>query len=79
VAKHLLLFAATTGYQIRVFVDTARRLGVDVTLATDRCHIIHNVTIPNLVRSKSLRNGLTAAWILTVVCRPERRMYRCGP
>ena len=39
-AKHLLLFAATTGYQIRVFADAARRLGVDVTLATDRCHIL---------------------------------------
>jgi biotin carboxylase len=36
----LLLFAATTGYQIRVFADAARRLGVDVTLATDRCHIL---------------------------------------
>jgi biotin carboxylase len=40
VAKHLLLFAAATGYQIRVFADAARRLGVDVTLATDRCHIL---------------------------------------
>src|ERR1035438_8536217 len=40
VAKHLLLFAATTGYQIRVFADAARRLGVEVTLATDRCHIL---------------------------------------
>jgi biotin carboxylase len=40
VARHLLLFAATTGYQIRVFADAARRLGVDVTLATDRCHIL---------------------------------------
>jgi biotin carboxylase len=34
------LFAATTGYQIRVFADAARRLGVEVTLATDRCHIL---------------------------------------
>jgi biotin carboxylase len=38
--RHLLLFAATTGYQIRVFADAARRLGVDVTLATDRCHVL---------------------------------------
>ena len=36
----LLLFAATTGYQIRVFADAARRLGVDLTLATDRCHVL---------------------------------------
>lgn len=40
VAKHLLLFAATTGYQIRVFADAAQRLGVELTLATDRCHIL---------------------------------------
>ncbi len=42
VAKRLLLFAATTGYQIRVFADAARRLGVDLTLATDRCHIMED-------------------------------------
>jgi biotin carboxylase len=36
----LLLFAATTGYQIRVFADAARRIGADITLATDRCHIL---------------------------------------
>src|SRR5437016_13487932 len=40
VPKHLLLFAATTGYQIRVFADAARRLGVNLTLATDRCHVL---------------------------------------
>ena len=38
--KRLLLFAATTGYQIRVFADAARRMDVDLTLATDRCHIL---------------------------------------
>jgi biotin carboxylase len=42
VPKHLLLFAATTGYQIRVFADAARRLGVDFTLATDRCHVMED-------------------------------------
>jgi biotin carboxylase len=37
VSKRLLLFAATTGYQIREFADAGRRLGIDVSLATDRC------------------------------------------
>jgi formate-dependent phosphoribosylglycinamide formyltransferase (GAR transformylase) len=41
-AKRLLLFAATTGYQIRVFADAARRLGADLTLATDRCHVMED-------------------------------------
>jgi biotin carboxylase len=40
--QRLLLFAATTGYQIRVFADAARRMGVDLTLATDRCHVMED-------------------------------------
>ncbi len=36
----LLLFATTTGYQIREFDEAARRLGVELTLASDRCHIM---------------------------------------
>jgi biotin carboxylase len=36
----LLLFATTTGYQIREFEAAARRLGLDVRLATDRCHLL---------------------------------------
>lgn len=38
----LLLFAATTGYQIRIFADAARRIGADLTLATDRCHVMED-------------------------------------
>jgi len=38
----LLLFAATTGYQIRVFAEAARRLGFQLTLATDRCHVLED-------------------------------------
>jgi biotin carboxylase len=37
VPKHLLLFASATGYQIRVFAEAAKRLGVDVTLVSDHC------------------------------------------
>jgi biotin carboxylase len=37
VSKRLLLFAATTGYQIREFADAARRLGFKLTLGTDHC------------------------------------------
>src|SRR3954451_4003412 len=38
--KHLLLFAATTGYQLRTFSDAARRVGAELTFATDRCHVL---------------------------------------
>ena len=36
----LLLFAATTGYQLHAFAEAARRLDVVLTLATDRCHVL---------------------------------------
>ena len=36
----LLIFAATTGYQTRIFHEAAMRLGYDVRLATDRCHML---------------------------------------
>ena len=36
----VLLIAATTGYQIRSFGEAADRLGVDLLLATDRCHVL---------------------------------------
>lgn len=35
--KRLLLLATTTGYQTRMFADGARRLGVEIVYATDRC------------------------------------------
>ncbi len=38
----VLLVAATTGYQTRAFADAARHLGLDVALATDRCHVLED-------------------------------------
>jgi D-alanine-D-alanine ligase-like ATP-grasp enzyme len=38
--KKLLLIGATTGYQTHVFADAAERLGFDLVLATDRCHVL---------------------------------------
>ena len=40
--KHLLVVATTTGYQLTRFRDAALRLGVDVSLATDRCHVLED-------------------------------------
>jgi len=34
----LLLLASKLGYQTRTFVEAAKRLGVDVTIGSDRCH-----------------------------------------
>src|SRR5918993_2607284 len=35
--RRLLLVAATTGYQTRMFSEAAARLGVELIYATDRC------------------------------------------
>ena len=40
--KRILIVAATTGYQTRRFADAARRLGMEVALATDRCHVLED-------------------------------------
>ncbi len=36
----VLLIGATTGYQTRVFAEAAERLGLELVLATDRCHVL---------------------------------------
>src|SRR5579863_4379092 len=38
----VLLVAATTGYPTRSSTAAARRLGIEVVLATDRCHILED-------------------------------------
>ncbi|HEY7338218.1 MAG TPA: ATP-grasp domain-containing protein [Bryobacteraceae bacterium] len=38
--KRVLLVAAKTGYQVREFYGAAERLGVELALATDRCHVL---------------------------------------
>jgi len=35
--KRILILASTTGYQTRVFEETARRIGYEPVMATDRC------------------------------------------
>jgi hypothetical protein len=40
--KRLLLVAATTGYQTQMFAEAARNLDLELTLATDRCHVLEN-------------------------------------
>lgn len=40
--RRLLIVAATTGYQTRMFAEAARRLGAGCVLATDRCHSLED-------------------------------------
>src|SRR5204863_474448 len=34
----VLILSTTTGYQLRAFGDAAKRIGIDLMFATDRCH-----------------------------------------
>ncbi|HWB84835.1 MAG TPA: ATP-grasp domain-containing protein [Bryobacteraceae bacterium] len=76
--KRLLLFAATTGYQIRVFAEAARRLGVELTLATDRCHVLDDpwgdqavaVKFDHIEESLNALRGLACDGIAAVGDRP---------
>ena len=36
----ILLLSTTTGYQLRSFGESAARLGIELMLATDRCHLL---------------------------------------
>jgi biotin carboxylase len=75
----VLLVAATTGYQTRMFADAARRLGFELVLATDRCHMLedpwgdHAVPVrfedPNGARDVLAANGPFDA-IMAVSDRP---------
>ena len=38
--RRVLLFATTTGYQIRMFDEAARRLGIELRLVSDRCQLL---------------------------------------
>src|SRR5262245_45070727 len=40
--KRVLVLATTTGYQTRSFGEAAERLGIKLTFATDRCHVIED-------------------------------------
>jgi len=42
VRRRVLLVASKTGYQLREFYGAAKRLGIDLVLATDRCHVLDN-------------------------------------
>jgi biotin carboxylase len=42
VRRRILLVASKTGYQVREFHEAARRIGIDLVLATDRCHVLDN-------------------------------------
>ena len=40
--KHLVIVATTTGYQLKMFGEAALRLGAEVSLGNDRCHVLED-------------------------------------
>jgi biotin carboxylase len=74
----VLLFAATTGYQIRAFDDAARRIGAELRLATDRCHVLDDpwgdraipVKFERIEESLEVLRGVQADGIVAVGDQP---------
>ena len=68
--RRLLLVAATTGYQTRMFAEAAHRLGFRVTLATDRCHVLEDPWGDQAIPIR-LEDPVGAAAVLAEAARAE--------
>src|SRR5206468_3929992 len=74
----ILLVAATTGYQTRSFAEAARRRGIEVILATDRCHVLEDpwrdhavaVRFEEPAKAAELLSGIAVNGIVAVADRP---------
>src|SRR5580658_5099734 len=62
----VLLVATTTGYQTRAFSEVAKRIGYEVVLATDRCHVLDDPWGDNAV---ALRFDAPEEGIASIVAR----------
>lgn len=77
----ILLIAAKTGYQTRVFAEAAESLGVPIKMATDRCHVLedpwgdHAIPLrfeePEKAAKRLARTGHTFSGIVAVGDRPS--------
>ncbi len=63
----VLLLATTTGYQTRMFADTASRIGVELVYATDRCDKIDDPWGDAAIPVRYHEEWRSADTILTVV------------
>lgn len=62
--KRIILIAATTGYQTRMFSDAAARAGVELVFATDRCHVLEDPWGDRAIAVKFDKPGDVASQIL---------------
>jgi biotin carboxylase len=69
--KRILILAATTGYQSRVFAEAAVRLGYDVQMATDRCVRIDDPWGDGAI-AVAFHHPEAAARSIADVCRGEK-------
>lgn len=73
-SPRLLLVAATTGYQTRSFAEAAKRQGIEVVLATDRCHVLEDPwrdnAIPVRFEEPRAVKGIGVDGIVAVADRP---------
>src|SRR3954453_19504436 len=70
-ARRVLLIASTTGYQIRVFEETARRMGLEVILATDRCHKLDDPWADQALWVRFEKPGEAATFLAGLETKPD--------
>jgi biotin carboxylase len=64
----VLLVAATTGYQTRSFSAAAQKIGCELVLATDRCHILDDPWGDNAIAlcfdepEEEIESGIASIW-----------------
>ena len=68
--RRVLLLAATTGYQTRMFGEAAERLGVELVFATDRCDQLADPWRDGAI---AIRFHQELAAVETIVAEAERR------
>ena len=64
----VLLLATTTGYQTRAFGEAAERLGIELVLATDRCHMLEDPWRDNAIPIRFYDEQGSAAAVIEAVC-----------
>lgn len=63
-AQRLLLLVNTTGYQTRAFVEAADKLGLEVIIGSDRCHVLEDPWQDGALALRFERPEESVHWIL---------------
>ncbi len=77
--RRILILSTTTGYQLRSFGDAARKAGIDLVFATDRCHQLDDPWRDAAVAVRFHEEELSlAAVVQTAIAKPVDGIIAVG-